>query len=193
MCLGQGGAAAIGTIGAAYNLRESAKARAAEADFQAMLGVRNAGLLRDQFSLRGEQVVADHRANFLNTEMTRGRGEVGFAAGNTVVGEGSALQWDIALEENEALVDEVIDSEFRNARWAYKIERQNLLVGASSLTRASQNIERAANTAFYTSMVSSLGRYASTNYQPQRSNTTTTSTRGERQTIGQAERFTGGF
>jgi len=150
--------AAIGAVGAAYISRQQAQAQADQQEFQARLSIINADIEKDRFAFTKAQALGQQRSIFMNREATRGAGQVGFASGNVLVGEGSALDWEIDLEENAALASEMVESNLRIAKWDSDMSRRNLLLSGSAQMAASNATRKAANNSYYMSLIGGVAQ-----------------------------------
>lgn len=109
----------------------------------------NAQMTAEQAVLVGEKAKIEERNVEIATRARVSAARGGAAAGGTLVGEGSNLDYEVNIEQGGALQRAAVRSDAAQAQWALGVERQNYLAQASQHRRASSQIKSAAKQAFW--------------------------------------------
>jgi hypothetical protein len=123
---------AIGAAVSAGSTLYGGYAQKQQADYQSKVAQNNATIAERK--ARDAETQGQHERDRLriNAAQLRAKGEVGFAAGNVVLGSGSAKAWD--LDVSQGLAVDVANSQANAANRAQGFidQRQNFLAEASA-------------------------------------------------------------
>lgn len=178
-----------GVLGAAGNYR-SDMAQVGKMNFDAGVALNNARLVEADMQLVRERGADSRRALTIEEQQVRGDARTQFAAGNVVVDQGSAGQYDMEqAAEFEALRDQSRDEQDVEL-YRLGVERQGLLSSAEMLRRGARSAKTTARIGLVGGILGSAGRGIGygRGYSTGRSNASATGSSGGGMTIGEYTR-----
>lgn len=134
----------LGQVVGAYAGYKQGVADSAAYRYQANVARINAALVNEQIRFVKEQSEVAKENVELEGAVTAGAGIAGYAAGNVQVRTGSALTWEMSVQDAIERQQQAIEKEFRGQKQAAEFEQLSLLQSAENLEESAQNARRIA-------------------------------------------------
>lgn len=157
-------AVAASTAVSAYSSYQQGKQQKAMYEYEAEMNQQNveiAGMQASNAANRAEVEKAELRRK---VTLMRGEGRSNYAGGNVVLAEGSALDWESDLAEQEHLDRKKIDYNARLEQWGYGVQGSTAQGKVGQSRAAGANAYRSGVTGVYGSLLSGASKATSRAY-----------------------------
>ena len=134
---------AISTGTSMYAQYQQGAAQAQMYDYQNALAEQNAQIAAMQQQNAANKAEIEKEELRRKVHLMRGEGRSNYAAGNVVLGEGSPVDWEVDIRQQEEYQRDKIDYNTRLQKWGYGVQGSNAMAQAGMYSAAASNSRRA--------------------------------------------------